>query len=414
MERNKKEKIGSIYYDKNRKNWRCTYYIYEKDTQEETRKTKSFLTEQEAKDFLTSIQYQKGNEIFIKNNGIPLNQLMRENIQRKLDMNVIGERSYARLMETIRVIERSTMSKKNINDITSNEIQSYLNSLKDYSNSTIKKVKEQFSQAFREAINKGYIVRNPMLEVIRPKSTQIRKPVRALEIEEQQKLTNYLINAPITDVPFKTVYLIQMYLGLRIGEALALCSTDINLHRNLITVDKTVTTDKEGKIIMKYLPKTYAGIREVPIPVFIRNEIINQMRLSEDNKDRQLFLDKNENYVRPENANRRLRELMEKMNIPSISSHSLRHTYGTRCIEAGMRAVALQRLMGHSDVAITLNTYTSVFNKYKETELEKVNNYYMNNDIVSADNLLTENSNLIEGISREQKSTDFVNDHEER
>ena len=414
MERNKKEKIGSIYYDKNRKNWRCTYYIYEKDTQEETRKTKSFLTEQEAKDFLTSIQYQKGNEIFIKNNGIPLNQLMRENIQRKLDMNVIGERSYARLMETIRVIERSTMSKKNINDITSNEIQSYLNSLKDYSNSTIKKVKEQFSQAFREAINKGYIVRNPMLEVIRPKSTQIRKPVRALEIEEQQKLTNYLINAPITDVPFKTVYLIQMYLGLRIGEALALCSTDINLHRNLITVDKTVTTDKEGKIIMKYLPKTYAGIREVPIPVFIRNEIINQMRLSEDNKDRQLFLDKNGNYVRPENANRRLRELIEKMGISMISSHSLRHTYGTRCVEAGMRAVALQRLMGHSDVAITLNTYTSVFNKYKETELEKVNNYYMNNDIVSADNLLTKNNNLIEDISRERKNTDFVNDHEER
>lgn len=414
MERSKKEKIGSIYYDKNRKNWRCTYYIYEKDTQEETRKTKSFLTEQEAKDFLTSIQYQKGNELFIKNNGIPLNQLMRENVQRKLDMNLIGERSYTRIMESIKRIEKSPMSKKNINDITSNEIQSYLNSLKDYSNSTIKKVKEQFSQAFREAINKGYIVRNPMLEVIRPKSTQIRKPVRALEIEEQQKLTNYLINAPITDVPFKTVYLIQMYLGLRIGEALALRNADINLHRNLITVDKTLTKDKEGKIIMKYLPKTYAGIREVPIPVFIRNEIINQMCLAEDNKDKQLFLDKNGNYVRPENANRRLRELTEKMGIPIISSHSLRHTYGTRCVEAGMRAVALQRLMGHSDVAITLNTYTSVFNKYKEAELEKVNNYYMNNDIVSADNLLTENNNLIEGISKEQKNTDFVNDHEER
>lgn len=407
MQNSKKEKTGSIYYDKNRKNWRCTYYIYEKDTQEETRKTKSFPTEQEAKDFLTSIQYQKGNELFIKNNGIPLNQLMRENVQRKLDMNVISERSYTRLMESIKIIEKSSMSKKNINDITSSEIQSYLNSLKDYSNSTIKKVKEQFSQAFREAVNKGYIVRNPMLEVIRPKSTQIRKPVRALEIEEQQKLTNYLINAPITDVPFKTVYLIQMYLGLRIGEALALRSTDINLHRNLITVDKTLTKDKEGKIIMKYLPKTYAGIREVPIPVFIRNEIINQMRLAENNKDKQLFLDKNENYVRPENANRRLRELMEKMNIPSISSHSLRHTYGTRCVEAGMRAVALQRLMGHSDVAITLNTYTSVFNKYKEAELEKVNNYYMNNEIVSADNLLAENNNFIESISNEREEKEI-------
>ena len=239
-----------------------------------------------------------------------------------------------------------------------------------------------------------------MLEVIRPKSTQIRKPVRALEIEEQQKLTNYLINVPIADLPFKAVYLIQMYLGLRIGEALALRSTDINLHRNLITVDKTLTKDKEGKIIMKYLPKTYAGIREVPIPVFIRNEIINQMRLAENNKDKQLFLDKNENYVRPENANRRLRELMEKMNIPSISSHSLRHTYGTRCVEAGMRAVALQRLMGHSDVAITLN-------KYKEAELEKVNNYYMNNEIVSADNLLAENNNLIESISNEREEKEI-------
>lgn len=412
MQNGKKEKTGSIYYDKNRKNWRCIYYIYEKNTQEETRKTKSFSTEQEAKDFLTSIQYQKGNELFIKNNGIPLNQLMRENVKRKLEMNVVSERSYTRIMESIKIIEKSPMSKKNINDITSNEIQSYLNSLKDYSNSTIKKVKEQFSQAFREAVNKGYIIRNPMLEVIRPKSTQIRKPVRALEIEEQQKLTNYLINAPITDVPFKAVYLIQMYLGLRIGEALALRCTDINLHRNLVTVDKTLTKDKKGKIIMKYLPKTYSGIREVPIPVFIRNEIINQMRLTENNKDKQLFLDKNGNYVRPENANRRLRELMEKMNIPSISSHSLRHTYGTRCVEAGMRAVALQRLMGHSDVAITLNTYTSVFNKYKEAELEKVNNYYLNNEIVSADNLFAKNNNLIESISNEREKKG--NDHEER
>ena len=414
MEKNKKEKIGSVYYDKKDKRWRCVYYIYQKDTYEQTRKTKSFLTEQEAKDFLTSIQYQKGNDLFIKNNGIPLNQLMRENVQKKLDMNLIGERTYARIMQTIKKIEKTPMSKRNIADITSNDIQEYLNTLKNYSNSTIKKIKEQFSQTFKEAVNKGYIIRNPMLDVIRPKSTQIRKPVRALEIEEQQKLTNYLISAPITEVPFKVLYLIQMYLGLRIGEALALRSTDINLHRNLITVDKTITTDKESKIIMKYLPKTYAGIREVPIPVFIRNEIINQMRLTENNKDKQLFLDKSGNYVRPENANRKLRELLIKMGIQNISSHSLRHTYGTRCVEAGMRAVALQRLMGHSDVAITLNTYTSVFNKYKEAELEKVNNYYMNNEIVSAENLLAENNNIIQSTAIKKENTNFENKQQER
>lgn len=53
-----------------------------------------------------------------------------------------------------------------------------------------------------------------------------------------------------------------------------------------------------------------------------------------------------------------------------------------------MRAVALQRLMGHTDVSITLNTYTSVFNRYKQSELEKVNNYYMNNSLFGTNGLL--------------------------
>jgi integrase len=401
IEKSKKNKNGSVYFDNHRKKWRCIYYIYENDTFKEIRKTKSFTTEKDAQDFLTSIQYQKGNDLFIKNNGIPLNQLMRENAQKKLDLNLIGERTYARIIETIKKIEESPMSEKNINDITSTDIQNYLNTLKDYSNSTIKKVKEQFSQTFNEALNKGYILRNPMAEVIRPRSNKERKVVRALEIDEQQKLTNYLMNVPITDEPYKVAYLIEMYLGLRIGEVLALRNTDINLQKNLITVNKTLTTDKDHKVIMGNSTKTYAGIREVPIPSFIRNEIISQMRLAENNKYKQLFLTPNGDYVRPNNANRKLKELLEKMGISNISSHSLRHTYGTRCVEAGMRAVALQRLMGHTDVSITLNTYTSVFNKYKEAELEKVNNYYMNNDIVNVNNLLNENMDLLD--SKEEK-----------
>ena len=400
---NKKEKIGSIYYDKSRKNWRCAYYTYDKISLKEIRKTKTFLTEQEAKDFLTSIQYQKGNDLYLKHNGIPLNKLMRELVEKKLEMNLIGERTYVRLMGTIKTIEKADVSKKNITDITSNDIQAYLNTLKDYSNSTIKKIKEQFTQAFREAINKGYIIRNPMNDVIRPKSNQIRKPVRALEIEEQQKFTNYLMNTSITNEPYKVIYLIQMYLGLRIGETLALRSTDINLQKNLVSVNKTLTTDKNRKVVMSNSTKTYAGIREVPIPSFIKDEIVNQMIISKSNKDNQLFVDKNGNYLRPNTVNAKLKELLQKMNITGITSHSLRHTYGTRCVEAGMRAVALQRLMGHTDVSVTLNTYTSVFNKYKEAELEKVNEYYMNNAIVNNANLLNENNNYIESEEKEHE-----------
>ena len=53
----------------------------------------------------------------------------------------------------------------------------------------------------------------------------------------------------------------------------------------------------------------------------------------------------------------------------------LRHTYATRCIESGMSAVVLSKLLGHTDIETTLNTYTSVFNKFKEDEVQKYLDY---------------------------------------
>lgn len=376
-----KNRTGSIYYDKKDKRFRCIYYIKEKNNLEETRKTKSFLTEKEAKDFLKTIECQKGNDIYIKNNGIPLNQLMRALAKRKLDMNIIKDTQYNRILSAIKKLEQEPFTKKNIEDITSDEIQAYLNSLKNYSQSTISKEKDQFSQAFKYALNKGYILENPMIEIIEPKSNKPPKIVRALEIEEQQMLTNYLMNIPLENEPYKVAYLMQMYLGLRIGEALALKTSDINLARNLIHISRTLTFDKNHKLIMGEFPKTFAGIRDVPIPKFILEEIINQMRLAENHKENLLFVNSQNNYADPKNANKFLKNTLKKVNINDITTHSLRHTYGTRCIEAGMRAVALQRLMGHSDISVTMNTYVSVFNKYKEAELEKLNDYYINNDI---------------------------------
>ena len=91
-----------------------------------------------------------------------------------------------------------------------------------------------------------------------------------------------------------------------------------------------------------------------------------------------------------------------------MSSHSLRHTYATRSIEAGVTPVVLQKLMGHTDVSITLNTYTSVFDKYKETELEKVNQYYMKENLLTKpktdDKLLGDGTIIVD--SKEYKIED--------
>lgn len=401
--RPKGRKVGSVFFNKSKGKWFCQYYVFDKITHKEVAKQKTVKNEEEGKKFLTLLQYQKGNELFIENNGIPLGQLMRLNLQKKLDMNLISENQYARVINTIKVIEKNDIVNKKIEDIKSDDIQEYINSLKDYSNSYIRKLMEQFNQAYRLAMNKGYITRNPMVDVIKPRSTKPDREVRAMTIEEQQIFTNYLMNKSIEEEPYKNVFLIQMYMGLRVGETLALRNSDIDLRKNLISVNKTLTTDKDGKVIMGNTTKTYAGVREVPIPEFIRKSIIEQMKIAENQKDNQLFISDKQNYIDNRNVNRILKKRLLDLGITGISTHSLRHTYGTRCVEAGMRAVALQRLMGHQDISVTLNTYTSVFNKYKEDELKKVNEYYMNNEILSSKNLLEESGDLINKIKNQDK-----------
>ena len=410
--RNKKSTVGSVYYNKQRKTWITSYHILDTETKQEKRVRKTFPTKEEAERYLRIMQYQKGNEIFIKHNSIPIFELMKFIQKRKLETNQITKIAHSRLQSTLNVIDKSQVVHKDINDVTTKELQEYFNTLTYYSNSYICKIIEQFAQAFRYAMNKGFLLANPMYDIIIPKSTRPDKIIRALDIDEQQKLTTYLTNSSTDFEPYKTAFLISMFMGLRIGEVLSLKKEDINLHKNLIHVNKTMTKDEHGAPVIKDDPKTKAGIREVPIPKNIRNEIIDQLKLANTHKENLLFVSNAGTYASPTNANHVLKRICKDLGIDDVSSHSLRHTFATRCVEAGMRAVALQRLMEHSDVRITLNVYTSVFNKYKNSELEKVNNYYMNNEIFKNEPQILESNTNNSYFPLENSAYSCTNDFE--
>ena len=89
---------------------------------------------------------------------------------------------------------------------------------------------ELFSQAFRYGMNKGLLLNNPMSDIIVPKSTRPDKIIRALNIDEQQRLTDYLMDSSIVDEPYKNAFLIEMYMGIRIGEVLALKKENNSFH----------------------------------------------------------------------------------------------------------------------------------------------------------------------------------------
>lgn len=388
---------GSIYYNKQRKNWIAQYYEYDIKKDKIVRRTKSFKSDVEAKKFLNTIMYQKENPIYIQHNGIPLSEILKSNLKLKLETNQIESAQHGRILHSIKQLEKTSIGNKNIDKITSDEIQSYLNSLKNLSNSMIEKAYQQLSRAFKIAINKGYIMKNPMTDVIRPKSNKEDKVVRALTIEEQQQFTNWLINKSINEFKYRNVFLIQMYTGLRIGETLALSTHDIDLRNRRINIHRTLTTDEKDNIIMGNKTKTYAGKRILPIPDFLYPYIVEQMQIAnnqKNNDEKLLFKPDNSQYCRRSTINNELKRILKKeFAITDISSHSLRHTFGTRCIESGMAPVVVQRLMGHKNISVTLNTYTSVFDKFKEREIDKVNQYYLNENLIG-NNLINEKNDI--------------------
>lgn len=151
-----------------------------------------------------------------------------------------------------------------------------------------------------------------------------------------------------------------------------------------------------GQMIMAKRTKTYSGKRNIPIPEFLIDSIVEQMKFAKNqnnNTEKMLFKPNYCMYTDRGNVNIELKRILKNhFGITDITTHSLRHTFGTRCIESGMAPIVVKKLMGHKDIRVTLNTYTSVYDSFKERELEKVNNYFMNENMIDNINFVENNN----------------------
>lgn len=73
---------------------------------------------------------------------------------------------------------------------------------------------------------------------------------------------------------------------------------------------------------------------------------------------------------------RKICELCKKLNITGISTHSLRHTFATRCAESGVTAKTVQQWLGHKTLEMTLNVYTHVNSDFEKKETIKFDTYF--------------------------------------
>lgn len=307
---------------------------------------------------------------------------------KKYNAGKISTSTYVRLKETTKIIEKSEISNLDPKKISSKQIRDFLNSLiYDYSDSTIGKIYMQLNKSFKVLVKQGYINKNLMEdtdEIPKPSSRKGTKKVEALTIEEQQKLIKVLCNEE-AEHEYKDIILLMLYLGSRVGEVLAInYKTDIDFIYKELKIHRTLTRSFGNKYVLGNTTKTYTSNRICTITPIVERILREALFLNKGNSENMLFWDyKNNDFIKPYEVNQYLKRIAKKYNICShIHNHMLRHTYATRSIEAGVPAVVLQKKLGHKDVSITLNTYTSVFSKFEDKKDDDFMKYLVTNNLM--------------------------------
>lgn len=153
---------------------------------------------------------------------------------------------------------------------------------------------------------------------------------------------------------------ISLSTGLRIGEICALKWNDINITEGTITVSRTIERiymvegEKKHTELVISSPKTKNSCREIPMSKELLAIVKPLKKIVNDNF---YVLTNDEHPTEPRTHRNYYNGLMEKLGIPRLKYHGLRHSFATRCIEAGCDYKTVSVLLGHSNISTTLNLY---------------------------------------------------------
>ena len=200
----------------------------------------------------------------------------------------------------------------------------------------------------------------------KPKIRRVKeehKEIRVLSLEEQRKLEKYLLS----DLNlYKLGIIVTLYSGLRIGELCALHWDDVRDGR--IYVSKSYRRIKSGSstVLEVTSPKTTASVRVIPIPSSIQS-IIEPFRSAGP-----ILKTRSGKQVEPRLMQAKFHKYLSESGVDNANYHSLRHTFATRCIEAGFDVKTLSEILGHTDVKTTLNRYVHSSYELKQNNMEKL------------------------------------------
>ena len=211
-----------------------------------------------------------------------------------------------------------------------------------------------------------------------PKTLMIENTKKTYTEEEYKKIIKYILN---NISPRSLGVLIGIFTGMRIGEICALKWEDIDFDNKLINVNKTaqriynpLDEFEKSKIIITPC-KTEHSQRSIPIAPDLY-KMLKTLKTS----DNDYVLTGTNKLIEPRTFRKYYTKMMNDCGVTPIKFHSLRHTFASINIENGTDVKTISEILGHSDISITLQTYTHTSNKAKTKAIDKFNKMFNSQD----------------------------------
>ena len=249
-----------------------------------------------------------------------------------------------------------------LQSLRTEHVQKLINDMmaRDLSPKNIRDTYNNINAAMKKAVVLRMIPFNPCEGVALPKLKRYKAKVYDLEM-----IHKLLSVAENTDMYLPILLCVTA--GLRRGELLALRWDNIDFANSILQVRSNMVRGEKDFIIKA--PKTESGIRDIHLGQEVmevlkkeRSKYVSDMFSKETNFQNLNFVirQKDGSPIRPDSMSQKWRRFLEDNRLPSIRFHDLRHSNATALIQAGVNPRVVQQRLGHSDVNITLNTYTHV------------------------------------------------------
>lgn len=277
-----------------------------------------------------------------------------------------------------------------LRDITQYQIKELIRKLGEqgYKYETKNKVRILLLDIFNKAIINDYVRKNPAKGITIKRNEN--KDVRVLSLEDQVSFFNCC-----KGTFYDNFFITALATGMRVGEIAALRISDIDFENKLISVNRTLVYQKyetdNCKTFHFELPKTKTSVRQIPITkqceIALKKQCIQKNVISSKSPKKtekqfedllfttkfntplnsQIVCDAIEKIISEINLTRDVTEEME-----TFSCHCFRHTFATRCFEAGIQPKTVQSYLGHATLQMTMDLYTSVLSEHKMSEMDKL------------------------------------------